>query len=212
MLAAPAPGQDAPTSEPASSAQAPAPQAADSPSLRLQVGGLHLFDTDIDDGGEISVNRFSTRIDGTCLKHYMAGSGIKMYDKFGRILRLEAVTNDVTFFQHYRRVEHRDGTWEMKQAPMRKTIYSLPALAKALGAANHRYLEFLSAVDDPTNEIRGVQQVSRRVQEKGRSYKGFNLFDEVDLKLYRILSRGEFNLRGLRSRDLRRHLGAKSPG
>jgi len=161
--------------------------------------------------GELG-SRLSTRMEGTCLKHYMADSGIKMYDKFGVILRLEAVTNDVTFFQHYRKVEHRDGTWQMKQAPMRKTIYSLPGLAEALSAANRRYLEFLSAVEDPTNGIREVQQVSRRVQENDRRYKGFNLFDEADLRLFRVLSRGEFNLRGLRSGDLCQHLPAKSPG
>lgn len=161
--------------------------------------------------GELG-SRFSTRMEGTCLKHYMGDSGLKMYDKFGVILRLEGFTNDVTFFQHYRKVEHRDGTCEMKQAPMRKTLYSLPDLAEALSAANRRYLEFLSAVEDPTNGIRAVQQVSRRVQENDRSYKGFNLFDEADLKLFRVLSRGEFNVRGLRSCDLCRHLPATSPG
>jgi hypothetical protein len=33
-----------------------------------------------------------------------------MYDKFGHILRIETVANDVSFFKHHRRVEHRDGT------------------------------------------------------------------------------------------------------
>ena len=160
--------------------------------------------------GELG-SRFSTRIEGTCLKHFMADTGLKLYDKFGILLRLETVTNDVTFFQHYRKVEHRDGTCERKQAPLRKTIYSLPDLAQLLGAANRRYLEFLSAVDDPTNGIREVQQVSRRVQENGRSYRGFNLFDEAETTLFRTLARGEFNLRGLRSGDLRRYLPTQSP-
>ncbi|MBP7053735.1 MAG: MarR family transcriptional regulator [Phycisphaerae bacterium] len=160
--------------------------------------------------GELG-SRFSTRIEGTCLKHFMANSGLKLYDKFGILLRLETVTNDVTFFQHYRKVEHRDGTWERKQAPLPKTIYSLPDLAELLPAANRRYLEFLSAVDDPTNGIRAVQQVSRPVQKNGRSYRGFNLFDEAEEKLFRVLARGEFNLLGLRSGDLRRHLPTQSP-
>jgi hypothetical protein len=30
-----------------------------------------------------------------------------MYDKFGVVLRLETTTNDVSFFKHHRKVEHR---------------------------------------------------------------------------------------------------------
>ena len=53
--------------------------------------------------------------------------------------------------------------------------------------------------------------MSRRVQENGRSYRGFNLFDEAETILFRTLARGEFNLRGLRSGDLRRYLPTQSP-
>lgn len=161
--------------------------------------------------GELG-SRFSTRIEGKCIKHYMKSSGIKMYDKFGSVLRIETVTNDVTFFKHYRRVEHRDGTREMKHASMRKSIYSLPDLKDVMFAANRRYLEFISAVDDPTNGIRRVKRLSRRVRENGRSYKGFNLFDETDETLLRIMSRGEFSISGLRNRDIRRYLPEKGAG
>src|SRR6202045_2164232 len=70
------------------------------------------------------------------------------YDKFGLILRIETTVNDVSFFKHYRQVEHRNGSKEMKYADMLKTIYSLPALRQLLVAANRRYLEFLSAIED----------------------------------------------------------------
>ena len=39
-------------------------------------------------------NDFSTRI-----RHTMGKSAIKMYDKFGLMLRVETTTNDVTLFQ-----------------------------------------------------------------------------------------------------------------
>jgi hypothetical protein len=71
-------------------------------------------------------NNFNTRIAGTCIKHRMGPVAVKMYDKFGLVLRVETVANDVSFFKHHRRVEHRDGTWEMKTAPLKKSIYSLP--------------------------------------------------------------------------------------
>ena len=36
----------------------------------------------------------------------------------------------------------------MKNAPLRKTIYSLGVLKELLGGANARYLDFLAALDD----------------------------------------------------------------
>src|ERR1700691_6308339 len=50
-------------------------------------------------------NQFSTRIEGTCIKHRFGKCTIKMYDKFGSVLRIEITTNDVSFFKHHRKVE-----------------------------------------------------------------------------------------------------------
>jgi hypothetical protein len=136
----------------------------------------------------------------------MGKSAIKMYDKFGRILRLETVTNDVSFFKHYREVVHRDGSTEWKLAPVKKSIYSLPALAELLAASNRRYLEFLSSLDDVSAGARRVDHISRTVQEGTRRYRGFNVLDSQDRQLFEILERGEFNISGFQNRDLRRHL------
>ena len=94
-------------------------------------------------------NRFNIRIEGTRIKHTMEPVVVKLYDKFGLLLRIETTVNDLSFFKHYRQVEHRDGTKETKWAKMRKTVYSLPALRELLAAANRRYLEFLPAIEDP---------------------------------------------------------------
>src|SRR3972149_6356472 len=48
-----------------------------------------------------------------------------MYDKFGRVLRIDPPPNDVSFFKHHRNVEHRDGSTAFKLAPLKKSIYSL---------------------------------------------------------------------------------------
>ena len=58
-------------------------------------------------------NRFNTRIEGTRIKHTMAPVSIKMYDKFRLILRIETTVVNVSFFKHYREVEHKDGTRSM---------------------------------------------------------------------------------------------------
>ena len=157
-------------------------------------------------------NRFNTRIEGTRIKHTMGPVSIKMYDKFGLILRIEVTVNDVPFFSHYRTVEQRDGQAVTKWAPMKKSIYSLPALREALQAANRRYLEFLSTLDDPTAGIDRLQKVSEPVRENDRSYRGLNFFSTEDQTLLEALVRGEFDLRGLQNKTLRAHLGEKTSG
>jgi hypothetical protein len=159
--------------------------------------------------GEIG-NDFSTRLEGTRIKHDMGPAAIKMYDQFALVLRVETTCNDVTFFKHHRGVEHRDGTWEMKPAPMKQSTYSLPDLMELLGAANRRYLEFLGALDDPTAGIKRLEKIAEPVQDEGRSHRGFNLFDGDDLDLFQAISRGQFTISGFRNRDLREWLPGRS--
>ena len=42
-----------------------------------------------------------------------------MYDKFGCVLRIETTTNDVSFFKHHRKVEHRDSLPTRGLAPVK---------------------------------------------------------------------------------------------
>src|SRR5436190_13774805 len=151
-------------------------------------------------------NRFNIRIQGTRIKHTMGPASIKLYDKFGLILRIETTVTDLTFFKHYREVEHRDGSRATKWASMQKTIYSLPALRELLEAANRRYLEFLSAIEDPRAGRNKLDKLSQPVEQEGRRYSGFNLFDQNDENLLCAIVRGEFNISGLQNKTLRRHL------
>jgi len=54
------------------------------------------------------------------IKHTMGPVSIKMYDKFQLILRIETTVVNVSFFKHYRQVEHEDGTRSMAWAEMRR--------------------------------------------------------------------------------------------
>jgi hypothetical protein len=152
--------------------------------------------------GEIG-NDFHTRIEGTRIKHHMGPVSIKMYDKLGILLRIETTVNDVSFFKHHRKVEHRDGTWEMKDAPLKKSIYSLPILRELMEAANRRYLEFVSAIEDPTAGLKNLEKISESTSDGQRTYRGFNLFLGQDLKLFEGIVRGEFNIWGFQNRSLR---------
>lgn len=148
-------------------------------------------------------NRYNVRIEGTRIKHSMGKTTIKMYDKFGTILRIETTTLDVTFFRHYREVGQKDGHKKLKYAPMKKTIYSLGPLREALTAANRRYLEFISSIDDPSKGAGKLRHLSETVRENGRAHRGFNLFDANDETVFRAISRGEFNISGFHNRRLR---------
>jgi len=156
--------------------------------------------------GEIG-NDFNTRIQGTRIRHHMGPVALKMYDKFGCVLRIETVANDVSFFKHHRTVEHRDGTSENKLAPVKKTIYSLAVLPGILGACNRRYLEFLSSLDDDSAGRRRLDRLARPVRDEKRSYRGINFFDPDERDLLLTIARGEFNIAGFQVRNLRPILG-----
>jgi hypothetical protein len=157
-------------------------------------------------------NRYNVRIQGTRVRHSMGQTSIKMYDKFGQILRIETTANDISFFKHYREVEQRSGKTAMKFAPLKKTIYSLGALRESLLAANRRYLEFLSAIDDPSNGIDKLNKITRTVHEQARSYSGFNFFDLQDEALFLALARGEFTISGVQNKALRARFPQYSSG
>ena len=155
-------------------------------------------------------NYFNTRIEGTRIKHSMGPVSIKMYDKFGFILRIEGTVNDASFFKHYRKVEHRDGTTSMKLAPLKKGIYSLNLLAELLSASNYRYMQFISAFDDTSAGINKLNLVSKTVVKNDRSYKGFNFFSEDDQILFEAIASGEFTISGFQNKHLRLKLPGKT--
>jgi hypothetical protein len=107
-------------------------------------------------------------------------------------------------------VQHCDGTITTKWAPMKKTIYSLPALRDLLRAANQRYLKFISDIETPEVGVQKLHQLAETKVDNNRRYKGFNLFTEEDTSLFRLLLRGEFFISGFTNKRLRQHLSDKS--
>jgi hypothetical protein len=155
-------------------------------------------------------NRFNKRWLGTRIKHQMGPVSIKMYDKFSFILRIETTVNNVSFFNHFRQVQHRDGTATTKWAPMKKTVYSLPALQEVLSAANQRYLKLISSIATPEVGVEKLQHLAETKTENNHRYKGFNLFSEEDTCLFRTLSQGEFAISGFTNKQLRLYFANKS--
>jgi hypothetical protein len=156
-------------------------------------------------------SQFATRIEGTCVKHRFGKSSIKIYDKFGLVVRIETTTNDVSAFKHYRVVEHRQGPATRALAPVKKTIYSLNDLRDILRGCNRRYLEYLSSLDDFSAGIRALDRLTHPRAINGRKVRGLNFFSRVEQTLLATLQRPGFNIAGLRRADLLPLLVERSP-
>jgi hypothetical protein len=154
---------------------------------------------------------FKTIVEGTRVRHSLGRQSLKMYDKGGRVLRIEATSNDITFFRHYRKIVSRDGREEYKVAPLKKCIYSLSDVVELLSQACGRYLDFIGTLEDHTPQRHDIHQISRTVRDrKDRTWRGFNLFLKEDQRVLLALLRGEFAIHGLSNKRLRTLLSDKS--
>jgi hypothetical protein len=156
-------------------------------------------------------SQFSTRIEGTCIKHRFGKCSIKMYDKTGIVLRIETTTNDVSFFKHHRKVEHRKGPATRALAPVKKSIYSLIDLREILLGCNRRYLAHLSALDDFSAGVRALGRVTKPHDVDGKTVKGINFFEPDDSALLHALQNPRVNIAGVRRADLLPDLPMFSP-
>jgi hypothetical protein len=157
-------------------------------------------------------SQFSTRIEGTCVKHRFGKASIKMYDKAGIVLRIETTANDVSFFKHHRKVEHRHGPATRDLAPVKKSIYSLIDLREILLGCNKRYLAHLSALDDFSAGVRALDRLTKPRDVEGKTVKGINFFESGDTALLEALQNPRVNIAGIRRADLLPDLEMFSPG
>src|SRR6202022_817540 len=156
-------------------------------------------------------SQFSTRIEGTCIKHRFGSSSIKMYDKFGCVLRIETTTNDVAFFKHHRKVEHRKGPPTRALAPVKKTIYSLIDLREILFGCNRRYLAHLAALNDFSAGVRALDRLTKPRTVEQKTVKGINFFDPVDNALLHPPQNPRVNIAANRPAPAARPTLSRSP-
>lgn len=163
---------------------------------------------------EAEVNSdFHTRVEGTRIKHQLNRQALKMYDKAGRVLRLECVSNDVSFSRHHRKGEHRDGTSGYQVADLKKSLFRLGDLRGLMRAGCARYLEFLGELEDRSPGQTNLDQISRPVQDQPeRSCRGFNFFLGGDLSVLLAIVRGEYQISGLSNRRMQAVLPDKTGG
>ena len=157
-------------------------------------------------------SKYNKRILGTRIKHQMGEISVKIYDKFGSVLRIEVTSNNVSKLKVFRDVLKKDGTTETKMAPVKKSIYSLFVLIQIFKNATRRYLEFISSFDDPTDGLKKLDKVVEPVKDNNRNYRGFNFFSKEDEQILLAVSDGKFTLKGISNKELRSLLPEKSSG
>ena len=159
--------------------------------------------------GEV-LSDYKKRWPGARVKHRAKGNWIKMYDKHGRVLRIETVINQPREFK-VRRQGVRQGCEVIGWFPLCKGVANLFRYAEICRGANRRYLDALATVEPPVEAMCGLRHLARSKRRGGRSYRGFNPVAEDDLQLFAAIFRGEHALSGVRNKNVRRQLFGEAP-
>lgn len=142
------------------------------------------------------------RHEGLRIKHWVNGNSIKMYNKEGRLLRVETTINKPRQFKAFRQAND-DPTKPCMWQKMRKGVNDLHRRCEVSRQANERYLDTITAVNvhDTLHEVTGA--ACNRLSKKGRSFRPLNPWNEHDFNLLTFLAKGEWALEGFRNKTLR---------
>jgi hypothetical protein len=146
--------------------------------------------------------RVNRRLEGVRVSHYLKSNRLKMYDKGGRVLRIETTINNPREFQ----VRRRDRQGQLRWQPLCKGVAWLWRYAAVSRASNARYLAALAVVDDDSNLRRLVDRATRPAFWHGRRKRALQPLAAAEQALFLAILRGEHRLRGFRNADLARHL------
>jgi hypothetical protein len=159
--------------------------------------------------GEVTT-RIKELVEGTCVKHQVVGNQLKMYDKFGQVLRIETQLRNLRDFKVYRAKEG-DPEGPKEYLRMRQGVADVYGRAEVSQKINGRYADSLATVEDKTPLAELTKDLGKRTTWKGRSVRPLNPLAEEDVRLLEAVSRGEFLIAGFRNRDLRAILFREQP-
>jgi hypothetical protein len=162
--------------------------------------------------GEVLTDCKKDRWPGARVKHRVKNNWLKMYDKFGQILRIETVINNPREFKVRRRVQ-RQGRSQLAWCPMNKGVANFYHYHEVARAANDRYLSALAVVDRPQASVKILDRLHKPARLGPRRRRGLNLLRVEEQKLFRAVLRGEHHVNGFRNRDIQAVLfAARVPG
>ena len=149
-----------------------------------------------------ATTRVKELVQGICVKHQVLENLLKMYDKFGEVLRLENLLRNVRDFKVYRTLEN-DPDGPLAYRRMRKGVADLHQRAQVSRKINERYATSLATVEESTTLGELAADLGKRQKWQGRSVRALNPLAPEDVALLEAVSRGEFLLSGFRNRDIR---------
>jgi hypothetical protein len=152
-------------------------------------------------GGEV-LTKIQELTEGIRVKFEHQGNLLKMYDKYGVVLRLENLLRDE---RHFKVLRHREGDseGELEYLRMRKGVADLHSRAEVGARINERLAASLATVAEKTSLGELTKELGERQEWKGRPVRALNPLSSEDVALLEAVSRGEFALNGFRNRDVR---------
>jgi hypothetical protein len=150
--------------------------------------------------GEV-VSDYKHRPEGIRVKHRMDANSVKMYDKGGRILRVETTINNPRPFKVFREKQgehHTDAHW----LRMRRGVADQHRRAQVSQNANERYLDALASFDTTQRLDQLVQPVATPRTYRGKRVRALHPWSEQDRALFEFISAPEHLLAGFRNRDM----------
>ncbi len=138
------------------------------------------------------------RHEGVCVKHRLGANSLKTYNKAGNVLRVETTINNTRDFKVLRIDEGRPPSW----LPMRKGVADMHRRATISQASNERYLDAMATCASGQTLCEALGDICRRTTRNQRPVRAINPFSQDDLHLLKFLAQGQWNINGLRNRDL----------
>jgi hypothetical protein len=165
--------------------------------------------------GEVTSD-IKVRQEGVRIKHKIDRNFIKAYDKAytsdAAVLRAETTINNGTDFRVHRPKEG-DPKGQRAWRVLRKGVADMHRRAEVSNAANDRYLDALSSIDDGTTFGEAVRSVIEPTKDRaGKRVRALRPLEADDAALLQAVGRGEFTINGLRNRDIVRLLYGPTPG
>ena len=155
--------------------------------------------------GEI-VSDLRHRYQGYRIKFKINNNQIKMYDK-GNNLRIEVTINNPKDFkvlkEKERIIEHESIEKEKVWVPMGKSISNLYRYVEISKSITKRYIEALPDINIDEVPISEINKIASSIEVNDRKYTGFNILEKDTLKLFAIISSGEYLINGFSNKLIR---------
>ena len=147
------------------------------------------------------------------MKHRFGKCSIKMYDKCGIVLRIETTTNEVSFFKHHRKVEHRQRAADPGHRAAQENHLQPDRPARDTGWLQPTAISLYACPRWTTISagVRALGRLSKPHEVDGKTVKGINFFEPGDSALLHALQNPSVNIAGIRRAELLPNLEMFSP-